>query len=168
MSSKYFNPFQGLDIRVPNHFREAFGRYCQTHSDDGAKSSALHSPFPRMVDMWFLAACLGAQTGKPAEYDSKDTYKIIDASILSSDPWRIDALVLLAIGHTTSVDVIRQPREILAIASGFAMAGMNRLLEMLTEGESEPVWNLSDELDRLLKKSSGTQSGVSPVSPSAV
>jgi hypothetical protein len=152
MSSRYFNPFQGLDIRVPNRFREAFGRYCQTHSEDGAKSSVVHSPFPRMVDMWFLAACLGAQGGKPADCDMKDTYKIIDANILSSDPWRIDALVLLAIGYTKNAEIISQPRDVLAIASGFAVAGMDRLLEMLADGDSEPVWNLSDELDRLLKK----------------
>ena len=112
----------------------------------------LHSPFPRMVDMWFLAACIGAQEGKPIEYDSKDTYKIIDASILSSDPWRIDALVLMAVSHTKGVDIVKDPREILQLASRFAVAGMDKLLEMLKEGESDPVWNLSDELDRLLKK----------------
>ena len=152
MSSKYYNPFQGLDLRVPNRFRDEFGRYCQTHSEDGGKSSVLHSPFPRMVDMWFLAACLGAQSGKPAEYDQKDTYKIIDASIFSSDPWRIDALVLLAIAYTKKVEIVNEPREVLALASGFAVAGMDKLLEMLKDGEADPIWNLSDELDRLLKK----------------
>jgi hypothetical protein len=151
MSSKYYNPFQGLDIRVPNRYRDDFGRYCQTHSEDGGKSSALHSPFPRMVDMWFLAVCLGAQEGKPAEYDPKDTYKIIDASIFSSDPWRIDALVLLAIGHTKNVEIVNEPRQVLALASGFAVAGMDKLLQMIKDGDSEPVWNLSDELDRQLK-----------------
>jgi len=152
MSSRYFNPFQGLDVRVPNRFREEFGRYCQTHSDDGGKSSALHSPFPRMIDMWFLAVCLGAQEGKPAEYDAKDTYKIIDASIFSSDPWRIDALVLLAIGYENNVEIVNQPREVLTLASGFAVAGMDKLLKMIKEGDSDPIWNLSDELDHLLKK----------------
>jgi hypothetical protein len=151
MSSKYFNPFQGQDIRVPNSFREEFGRYCQTHSDDGSRASVLHSPFPRMVDMWFLAACLGAQDG-PGDYDQKDTYKIIDASILSSDPWRIDALVLMAIAHTNRADIVKEPREILQLASRFAVAGMPKLLRMLKDGESDPVWNLSDELDRLLRK----------------
>jgi hypothetical protein len=152
MSSKYFNPFQGQDIRVPNRFRDAFARYCQTHSEDGGKSSVLHSPFTRMVDMWFLAACLGAQSGKPEDYDAKDTYKIIDASILSSDPWRIDALVLMAISHSKDVEIVKEPREVLQIASKFAVAGMETLLGMLKEGDSDPVWNLSDELDRLLKK----------------
>src|SRR5712691_3759070 len=152
MSSKYYNPFQGLDIRVPNRFRQDFGRYCQTHSEDGGKSSALHSPFLRMVDMWFLAVCLGAQGGKLADYDAKDTYKIIDATIFSSDPWRIDALVLLAMGHTKNAEIANEPREVLALASGFAVAGMDKLLEMIKDGDSEPIWNLSDELDRLLKK----------------
>jgi hypothetical protein len=157
MSSKYFNPFQGQDIRVPNLFRDDFGRYCQTHSEDGSKSTVLHSPFPRMVDMWFLAACLGAQEGKLADYDLKDTYKIIDASILSSDPWRIDALVLMAISHTKRADVVKDPREILHLASRFAVTGMPKLLQMLKEGDSDPVWNLSDELDRLLRKSTGAK-----------
>jgi hypothetical protein len=157
MSSRYFNPFQGLDVRVPNRFREEFGRYCQTHSDDGGKSSALHSPFPRMIDMWFLAVCLGAQEGKPAEYETKDTYKIIDATIFSSDPWRIDALVLLAMGYTKNVEIVNQPREVLALASGFAVAGMDKLLTMIKEGDSDPIWNLSDELDRLLKKTHRTE-----------
>jgi hypothetical protein len=152
VSSKYFNPFQGQDIRVPTRFRDAFARYCQTHSEDGAKASVLHSPFPRMVDMWFLAACLGAQAGKATDYDTKDTYKIIDASILSSDPWRIDALVLMAISQTKNVEIVKEPREVLQIASKFAVSGMDSLLEMLKEGDSDPVWNLSDELDRLLKK----------------
>lgn len=152
MPSKYYNPFQALDIRVPNRFRQDFGRYCQTHSEDGGKSSALHSPFPRMVDMWFLAVCLGAQEGKPADYDPKDTYKIIDGTIFSSDPWRIDALVLLAMGHTKNSEIANDPKEILALASGFAVAGMDKLLEMIKDGDSEPIWNLSDELDRLLKK----------------
>jgi hypothetical protein len=105
-----------------------------------------------MIDMWFLAACLGAQEGKPAEYDAKDTYKIIDATIFSSDPWRIDALVLLAIGYTNNVEIVNQPREVLALASGFAVAGMDKLLKMIKEGDSDPIWNLSDELDHLLKK----------------
>jgi len=102
--------------------------------------------------MWFLAACLGAQSGKPADYDPKDTYKIIDASILSSDPWRIDALVLMAVAHAKNVEIVKEPRDILHLASRFAVGGMDRLLEMLKEGDAEPVWNLSDELDRLLKQ----------------
>jgi len=47
---------------------------------------------------------------------------------------------------------VSEPREVLALASGFAVAGMDKLLQMIKEGDSEPVWNLPDELDRLLKK----------------
>jgi hypothetical protein len=150
MSNKYFNPFQGMDIRVPNRFRDDFGRYCQTHSDDGGRSSVSHSPFPRMVDMWFLAFCLGAEEGTQGTYDAKDTYKIIDASILSSDPWRIDALVLAAVAHTGKADVIESPRDVLQLASAFAIAGLDRVIAMLRETPSEPIWNLSYELHKHL------------------
>jgi len=152
MPSKYYNPFQGLDVRVPNRFRDEFGRYCQTHSEDRGRSSPVHNPFPRMIDMWFLAVFLGAQEGKPADYDSKDSYRIIDASIFSSDPWRIDALISLVRGYTNDIEIANRPREVLALASGFAVAGMDKLLIMVKEGDSELAWNLSDELDRFLKK----------------
>jgi hypothetical protein len=54
-------------------------------------------------------------------------------------------------GYTKNVEIANEPREVLALASGFAVAGMDKLLQMIKDGGSEPIWNLSDELDRLLK-----------------
>jgi len=55
-------------------------------------------------------------------------------------------------GHTKNAEIANDPKEVLTLASGFAVAGMDKLLEMIKDGDSEPIWNLSDELDRLLKK----------------
>lgn len=50
MADRYFNPFQAIDINVPVDLHDAFTRYCQT----GGNAVIDQSPFPRMVDLWFL------------------------------------------------------------------------------------------------------------------
>ncbi len=57
---RYHNPFQGIDISVPVEFKDDYLRYCQTKTD-GTKTIIDQSPFPRMVDMWFLAICLATK-----------------------------------------------------------------------------------------------------------
>ena len=51
MADRYFNPFQAIDINIPVEFHEAFTRYCQRSAD----AVIDQSPFPRMVDLWFLS-----------------------------------------------------------------------------------------------------------------
>ena len=36
------------------------------------------------------------------------------------------------------------------IANRLAAAGVPRIVEMLKDGDQEPIWNLSDALERLL------------------
>jgi len=38
-----------------------------------------------------------------------------------------------------------------ALASGFAVAGLPKVIEMLKEGDGEPIWNLSDSLDHIMR-----------------
>ena len=95
MADRYFNPFQAIDINVPVEFHEAFTRYCQRSAD----AIIDQSPFPRMVDLWFLSVCVAARLGlEPADTAKHDTRKIIDGSIFGSDPWRVHTLMLIAIG----------------------------------------------------------------------
>jgi hypothetical protein len=149
MADRYFNPFQGIDVYVPSEYHEDMLRYSQREQ----RATIDHSPFPRMVDMWFLSMCVAAREGlQPAEVGKYKTTKIIDGSIFGSDPWRVDTLMLLAIATTGSVDVVSEPRRIMAIANGLAIAGMPKLLEMLKDGAGEPIWNLSEEVDKLLRR----------------
>ena len=37
-------------------------------------------------------------------------------------------------------------------ATGLAVAGLPKVLEMLKDGDAEPIWNLSDAIDTLLCK----------------
>lgn len=148
MSDRYFNPFQAIDINVPVDLHEAFTRYCQT----GGNAVIDQSPFPRMVDLWFLAVCVAARLGlEPADISKYDTRKIIDGSIFGSDPWRVQTLMLLAIGHSGDVQIVSEPRRMMALANGLAVAGLPRVVEMLKDGDADPIWNISDAVEGLLR-----------------
>ncbi len=149
MASRYFNPFQAIDINVPVEFHEAFTRYCQRSAD----AVIDQMPFPRMIDLWFLSVCVAARLDmKLADTGKYDTKKIIDGSIFSSDPWRVHTLMLIAIGKSDNVEIVSRPREMMAVASGLAIAGLPKVIEMLKDGGDEPIWNLSDAVDSLLRK----------------
>ena len=149
MADRYFNPFQAIDINVPVEFHEAFTRYCQRSAD----AIMDQSPFPRMVDLWFLSVCVAARLGlEPSDISKYETRKIIDGSIFGSDPWRVHMLMLIAIGKTGDVQIVSEPRKIMTLASGLAVAGLPEVIEMLKGGDAEPIWNLSDAVDTLLRK----------------
>lgn len=149
MADRYFNPFQAIDINVPVEFHEAFTRYCQTSGN----AVMDQSPFPRMVDLWFLAVCVAARLGlEPVDLGKYETKKIIDGSIFGSDPWRVHTLMLLAIGQSGDVEIVSEPRKMMALANGLAVAGLPKVVEMLKDGDGEPIWNLSDAIDEVLRK----------------
>ena len=110
-----------------------------------------------MIDLWFLSVCVAARLDmKPADINKYNTRKIIDGSIFGSDPWRVDTLMLIAIGMTDDVQIVSEPRKIITLANGLAIAGLPRVIEMLKDGDSEPIWNLSDAIDTLLRKQKAT------------
>jgi hypothetical protein len=149
MADRYFNPFQGIDISVPVELHEAFTRYCQAH----ANTTIDQSPFPRMVDLWFLAVCVAARADlEPIDIAKRDTRKIIEGSIFGSDPWRVHALMLLAIGVSGDVQTASEPRKMMTLANGLAVAGLPKVIEMLKDGDGDPIWNLSDAIDGILRK----------------
>jgi hypothetical protein len=149
MADRYFNPFQAIDINVPVEFHDAFTRYCQTSGN----AVVDQSPFPRMVDLWFLAVCVAARLDlESIDLGKYDTRKIIDGSIFGSDPWRVHTLMLLAIGKSGNVEIVSEPRKMMALASGLAVAGLPKVIEMLKDGDGEPIWNLSDAIDAILRK----------------
>ena len=149
MADRYFNPFQAIDINVPIEFHEAFTRYCQR----SANAVIDQSPFPRMVDLWFLSVCIAARLClEPVDIAKDDTRKIIDGSIFGSDPWRVHTLMLIAISKSGDIQIVSEPRKMMTLANGLAVAGLPKVIEMLKDGDAEPIWNLSDAVDLLLRK----------------
>lgn len=153
MADRYYNPFQSIDISVPLEFHKEFSRYCRAQGNENVVID--ESPFPRMIDLWFLAVCIACRLGlEPTDITEFGTKKkIISGSIFSSDPWRVDLLMLIAISKAGDVQVVSQPRKMMSIASGLAVAGLPKVIAMLKEGDGEPIWNLSEAVFELLTKS---------------
>ena len=106
-----------------------------------------------MVNLWFLSACVAARLGlEPADIAKFKTRKIIDGSIFGSDPWRVHTLMLIAIGETGDVQIVAEPGKMMALANGLAVAGLPKVIEMLKDGDAEPIWNLSDAIDGIPRK----------------
>jgi len=139
------NAFASSDIHLPEKFQEYFHAYCLTRAE-GTRNDPEDSPFPRMVDMWFLAVCIAAKEGLSPEFDAKGkTYKAIEGTVFGSDSWRSNALMLLAISHTGDVDVTDRPNEMMKIANAYALAGLPRLISILEERDGDTALDyLSD------------------------
>ena len=44
----------------------------------------------------------------------------------------------------------------MTLVSGLAVAGLPKVIEMLKDGDAEPIWNLSDSIDGILRKQNAT------------
>jgi len=146
MAERYNNPFQGIDVSIPSDFHADVAR----HSQHEGRAIIDQSPFPRMVDMWFLAVCVAARLGlAPADLKGVQTKKIIEGSIFSSDPWRVHMLMLIAIAQAGTIDIVSEPRRMMAIANGLAVAGLPKVIDMLKDGAGDAIWNLSEAVEKL-------------------
>jgi hypothetical protein len=142
------NPFQALEVSVPDEFHTEMVRYSQREG----KANIDESPFGRMVDMWFFAICVAARAGlKPVDSSSRKSVKVIEGQIFSTDPWRIQMLMLVAIQYAGNVDVVADPKQMMNIANGLAVAGFPKVLEMIKDGDGEAIWNLSEAAESLIK-----------------
>lgn len=148
MTQRYHNPFAGIDLLAPVDQREVYDRYCQT----AGRAVIDQSPFPRMVDFWFAGLAVAARKElKPVEL-GKDPFKFIEGSIFDRDSWRVQAIMLLAIAHEGNVEIVGEPRRMIALANGLAAAGIPYVVEMLRDGDQDAIWNFSEALDSLLRK----------------
>ena len=124
--------FAGIDINLPETFKEKLQVYCRTSGK--GHSSLEETPFPRMIDMWFLSMCLALKKGikpKISEKPQGASYKAMEGVVLGSDSWRSDTLMLIAIAHTQNIEVADNPHEMMRIANGYAQAGLPVLIEAL-------------------------------------
>jgi len=149
MTQRYHNPFAGIDLVAPIELREIYDRYTQS----GGRSVIDQSPFPRMVDLWFAGLCLAARKGiEPVDLSGQETFKFIEGSIFDRDSWRVQAVMLTGIAVQNDVEVVGEPRRMMAIANGLAASGVPHIVDMLRDGDQDEIWNLSDCLDLLLSK----------------
>jgi hypothetical protein len=148
MTQRYHNPFAGVDLIAPVDQREAYDRYCQSVGH----AIIDQSPFPRMVDFWFAGLSLAARKNlEPVDLSKQNTFKFIEGSIFDRDSWRVQAVMLIAIAVTDGVEIAGEPRRMMSIANGLAAAGISFVVDMLHTGEQDPIWNLSEAFDEILR-----------------
>ena len=144
------NAFAGVDIHLPEKFRDYFHAYCLTRTE-GSRNDPEDSPFPRMVDMWFLALCIAVKEKLKPEFEPQGkAYKAIEGVVFGSDSWRSDALMLVAVSHSGDVEVTDKPNEMMRIANAYAVAGLPRLITILEEREGDTALDyLSDVVSEM-------------------
>ena len=149
MTSATRNPFTNSNLLYPIDQRPDYVRFCRTENT----SSRTNSPFRRRVDMWMAAMCLAARRGlSPVHLSSQETVPFIEGRIFDRDPWRIEAIMMVALANEKSIDVVNDSARMMSVANGLAAAGAPLIAEMLDEGPDSAIWNLSRDLeDELLE-----------------
>ena len=79
-------------------------------------------------------------------------HKFMDGTVLISDPWRIDALMLLAISLTNDTAIVAEPTKIINLANEYAAGGLPDVIDMLKDGDADAIYNLSDNLEAEIKR----------------
>lgn len=146
MATQVLNIFQGKQIS----FSKKYATECEGYVARG--SNVLdHSPFPRVVDIWFLAICIAIYKDLPAEELPRETVNFIEGSIFAGDPWRVNLLILFAIGKTGSTDIVEDPNKLLKLANQLANAGAPEVFRMLKGNKNDtPIYSLCDQLKSLI------------------
>ena len=149
MTEQPYNPFSGIDLITPVGQQDTYNRYCQS----AGNANADRSPFPRKVDLWFCGLTIAVREElSPADLSNQKTEKIIEGSIFDTDTWRVEALMLTAIALEDDVEIVQEPRRIMAIANGLAAEGVPYIDAILSEGKHDPIWKLSDALYDMLRQ----------------
>lgn len=149
MNQRIANPFTSTGLLYPVDQRPDYERFCQTENPSPLDSS----PFPRRVDMWFAALSVAARKGlSPVDLSDIKTVQFTEGRIFDGDPWRLRTLMLVALSIDKAIEVVDDPPRMMTIANGLAAAGAPLIVEMLSEGEDRPIWNISEALEELLDK----------------
>lgn len=152
----YYNPFAAARLEYPDTQKEYYQAYVRRSNS----SRVDESPFPRMVDLWWAGLSLAVRNGaSPVDLNPIATTHMIEGAIFDRDPWRIQFLRLIALHIKEDPDILTRPTEIIAMANGLAAAGVPGIVEMLTDGDEPPIWNLSNAVERLLTNSTSEMEG---------
>lgn len=155
MAQQYNNPFAKLGLIAPETQRGYYDQYCRANIVGGTGEKADQLPFRRRVDLWLSALALAARKQlKPIDLKKEKTYQFVTGVVFNQDSWRIQIITLVAIAIEDNLEVVQDPRGMMDIANGLAAAGVPYIVEMLNEGNQDPIWNLSDALDELLRSDS--------------
>ena len=151
MAQQSDNPFANIGLIAPVTQRDFYDQYCQTQTV--GKANVDRTPFRRMVDLWFSGLSFAARKELEPSNLKQKTFQFITAGeIFAPDGWQIKTLMLIAIAVDGNVKIVQKPDRVMTIANGLAATGVPYIVEMLREGDRDPIWNLSEALDILLRE----------------
>jgi hypothetical protein len=132
--AEIINRYASADLYMPGKLHSVIGEYV-----------GINNPFPRYIDAWWIGLCLGVRHDQTRPLPAPDQrVKFMDGTVLSSDPWRIIHLELIAIG-LRGEEILATPREVVQLASAYANFGLEKLADALT-GQNEPTLALMNFL----------------------
>jgi hypothetical protein len=143
-------PFPNAELRIPIEYKDKMEAYTRTRPAGGERPDPEDSPFPRQLDLWFLGVCVGAVNNQRVPLTGNRAHKFNTASMLETDPDKIEILELIAIGVTGDPYVVGDPRHVIEIANELAAGGLPYVFDMV-EGNSRAIDNLSDKVQTMLR-----------------
>lgn len=151
MNHKYDNSFANQWLIAPNIQRDYYDQYCQTQTVGQANCD--RRPFRRMADLWYIGLVFAARK-KLEPYDlTENTFPFISVGeIFNPDGWEIQFLMLIAVAKEENLEIVGEPKRVVDIANALAAAGVPHIIEMLQSGELDPIWNLSESIDEMLRE----------------
>ena len=137
------NPYANQDLFWPSEFHQNHVKALQGQGD-------VRKPFQRQIDLWWCALCLGVKIGQRTRLGPKaKRVKFNDGGILSSDPWRITHLELLALAEFGE-EGLDNPSGTIQMASEYAATGA-RVIGEICMGAAEPTLTLLTRLSDYLE-----------------
>jgi hypothetical protein len=137
------NPFINIALRVAKRELPLVEKFTATQQ---AQVDPDRVPFRRYVDLWWAGLCIGVVEGHRVDgLKADDWHRFADGSVLSSDPWRIVHLQLLAVALTGNVDILDEPGDVIQMANEYAATGLPLLLDEMNRSP-EPIMVASEYL----------------------
>ncbi len=132
MTTDITNRYVNQDLNIAKSHHDRLGAFV-------SRSGPANKPFSRYVDAWWAAMAIGVRLGRRTPLPP-EVKKFNDGRVLSSDPWRITHLELLALAKS-GPEALDRPADVIRAASEYANTGFPYLLEQLI-GQNEPTLNL--------------------------
>lgn len=149
------NPFLNASLRIPERDWKLVEKFTATQQ---AQADPDKAPFRRYVDLWWAGLGVGVREGRRTELPPNEWHRFNDGTVLSSDPWRIIHLQLLAVGLTGDAKILGDPGAIVQMANEFAATGLPLLLEAMNQS-TEPIMVASEFLLERCVVAQGVEAG---------
>ncbi len=143
---KGYMPFPNAELRIPIEYKDKMDAYTRTRPTGGERPNPEDAPFPRQLDLWFMGVCLGAISNERVNLSGNQSHKFNTASMLENDAEKIELLELIAIATTGDPYIIGDPRRVIEIANELAAGGLPQVMQMIEDGNSRNIDNLSDKV----------------------